>query len=99
MGTITDFNIWLEQAVPEDFEEVYCLYHAVKDKENYGLYECKKSADGKLFIEANHIEDTLMLASQKAIDSFLHLIESRYVEPGMTIEGWYEFHRGMAKND
>ncbi|MDD5486633.1 MAG: hypothetical protein PHW65_03675 [Dehalococcoidales bacterium] len=99
MDTITDFNIWLEQADPEDFEDVYCLYHAVKDKENYGLYECKKSKDGKLFIKADHTEETLMLASQKAIDAFLNLIERRYVDPGMEIEGWYEFHRAMAKND
>lgn len=99
MSTITDFDLWLEQADPDHIEEIYCLYHAVADKENWGLYQCKTSDDGKVFIKGDHTEDTLMLASPKAVDAFLSLIEKKYVDSDLEIEGWYAYHRAMEKND
>jgi hypothetical protein len=51
MTTITDFDAWLEQANPEGHEEVYALYSCVLGEEDFGFWECKKSA-GRLFIKA-----------------------------------------------
>ncbi|HEY1136472.1 MAG TPA: hypothetical protein VGE64_03185 [Xanthomonadaceae bacterium] len=100
MATITDFEAWLEQADPEGHEEVYALYQAVYGAEDYGFYECKVSADGtKWFIKSGHVEDTLMLASEKARSAFLSLIENKYTEGDMDIESWYGYRRAMAKDD
>ena len=52
-----------------------------------------------LKIKANHIDDTLMLASEKAREAFLSLIHSRYCDPELDIESWYQYSRNMAKVD
>jgi hypothetical protein len=100
MGTITDFEAWLEQADPDGHEEVYALYQAVSAGEDYGFYECKASDDGtKWFLKGGHVEDTLMLASEKARSAFLLLIESKYTDGDMDIESWYDYMRAMAKDN
>ena len=100
MATITDFEAWLDQADPEGHEEVYSLYRAVVDTTQMGPFQCKPAKGGNgLIVYADHIDDTLLLASDKAKSAFLNEIEKRYVNNDMNIEGWYEFNRSMAKND
>jgi hypothetical protein len=99
MATITDFDIWLEEADPEGHEEIYALYHCVLDEEDYGIWELKKRA-GQLFIKAGHTDDVLRIASPRAKQFFLDIVKDRYVrDPGMDIEGWYGFRRAMEKDD
>ncbi|MDS4031853.1 MAG: hypothetical protein RKO66_17535 [Candidatus Contendobacter sp.] len=100
MGTITDFDSWLDQADPDDFEEVYALYKAVETGEEYGIYSCKVSPDRtKWFVKAGHTEDTLMLASEKAKGHFLSTIHRRYGDAELDMESWYHYKRNMAKDD
>lgn len=100
MATITDFDAWLDQANPEDYEEVYSLYKAVEDIDEFGMFKCKTSTDGKkIFVYGDHVEDTLMLVSDKAKRAFLKFIEERYVDNDLNIEGWYAYKRAMSKND
>ncbi|MBX3640261.1 MAG: hypothetical protein KF888_07080 [Nitrosomonas sp.] len=97
MATITDFEAWLDQADPDDHEEVYALYRAVSDVDELGMYKCTIN-NGKYFVKGDHTEDTLMLASEKAHSAFLQAINSRFEIEG-DIEGWYGYKRAMAKDD
>lgn len=100
MATITDFEGWLDEADPDGFEEVYSLYMAIENGEEFGPYECKPSSDNsKWFIKASHTDDTLMLASEKARKAFLSLIHSRFCDPKLDMESWYHYKRNMAKDD
>ncbi|MDY4388687.1 hypothetical protein [Pectobacterium aroidearum] len=97
MATITDFDSWLDQADPDDYEEIYALYRTVADADEFGLYKCSVN-NGKYFVKADHAEDTLMLASEKARSAFLQAVDSRYDIEG-DIEGWYGYQRAMDKDD
>lgn len=100
MGTITDFDGWLDQADPDDYEEIYALYRAVANGETFGRYECKPSQGHfKWFVKAGCTEDTLMLASSKAREAFLRRIEERFGDGELDMESWYHFHRNMAQDD
>lgn len=98
MATITDFEGWLDQAGPETTEETYALYQCVAEEEDYGIYRCQKGKDGKLFVKCATGEDTLMLASDKAKQSFLSLVTKKYCND-VDIESWYGFRRAMEKDD
>lgn len=97
MATITDFNAWLDEADPDDCEEIYALYKAVMDVDELGMYKCSVN-NGKYFVKGNHTEDTLMLASEKARLAFMKTMDARFKIEG-DLEGWYGFERAMAKND
>lgn len=100
MATITDFEAWLDEADPDDFEEIYGLYCTVKDEEPSAWYQCSRSKDKqRLFVKGSHTEDTLMLASDKAKNAFLSLLVSRYCDSDGDMEMWYGFKRAMAKDD
>lgn len=100
MATIKDFDAWLEEANPDDFEEIYALYCTVKDEESSAWYQCSRSKDKqRFFIKGSNTEDTLMLLSDKAKASFLSLIVSRYCDRDNDMEMWYDFKRSMAKDD
>lgn len=99
MTTTTEFDCWLDMADPDDHEEVYALHQAVSNIEESGIYSCS-SNNGRYFIKADHVEDTLMLASDKARNAFLSILESRYgAEEFGGIEGWYGYKRAIAKDD
>ena len=97
MATITDFDSWLDQADPDGHEEVYALYRAVADVDEFGMYKCTMNNE-KYFVKGDHTDDTLMLASEKAHSAFLNVINSRFEIEG-DIEGWYGYKRAMAKDD
>ncbi|EGQ7810926.1 hypothetical protein I6Y99_004995 [Vibrio parahaemolyticus] len=100
MATITDFDAWLDMADAEGHEEVYSLYRAVSDIDEMGMYECSEN-NGKYFLKASHVDDTLMLASEKARQAFLGEISSRFgiSDFGGDIEGWYSYCHAMSKDD
>lgn len=50
MPTNTDFEGWLDQADPDDLEEIYALYRAVLDVDEFGMYKCTQN-NGKYFSE------------------------------------------------
>jgi len=97
MATITDFDAWLNEADPDDYEEIYALCRAVMDIDEFGMYKCSMN-NGKYFVKGNHTEDTLMLASEKARLAFVGTIDVRFKMEG-NLEGWYQYKRAMTKND
>ncbi|ANS84064.1 hypothetical protein VSVS12_00240 [Vibrio scophthalmi] len=99
MATITDFDAWLDMADAEGHEEVYSLYRAVLDIGDMGMYKCTEN-NGKFFLKASHVDDTLMLASEKAQKAFLNEISSRFGISGFDgdVEGWYSYCRAMSKD-
>ena len=99
MEQTTSFDTWFDIVQPNDHEDVYSLYRAVKDGANFGFYNCGKANDKSMwFVTTGDGENKLVLASEKARDAFLAQLQARYAGD-MTIEGWYQFKRGMSKND
>jgi hypothetical protein len=94
--TITDFDSWLDLAEPEGHEEVYSLHRSITDVADMGLYECSEN-NGKYFLKASHVDETLMLASDKAVRAFVATIESRFDIDD--IETWYGDHHAISKDD
>lgn len=99
MATITDFEQWLDENVDgNDYIDVYSVYCTVNEGMGQGGYEIKKNqSNGRLFVTGPG-ENTLMIASDKAKEAFLKMIEDRYCED-MDIEGYYAFHHAMEKDD
>ena len=99
MATITNFQTWLDQTDLGDYNDVYSLYQAVNNIENWGGYEVTKGrVEGQYFVDAIDADDTLFLASELARQTFLNIIESTYCED-LNIESWYSYHRAMDKDD
>jgi len=102
MATITDFDLWLDQADldSEGPSAVYSLYRAVNDCGSMAQFECKKAATSEQwFVTCIGAEDTLRLASIQAKEFFLAKLTKQYSGDFGTIEGWYAFHQSMAKDD
>lgn len=101
MPTTTDFSAWLSCIDLSDYNDVWSLYHTVSDLSNYSSFEIteKKTAnEARYFLKSVECDDTLMLASEKARQTFLAMIEDGYCE-GMDIEGYYDYHHAMEKDD
>ncbi|OBS91862.1 hypothetical protein A9257_16205 [Vibrio cyclitrophicus] len=96
----TDFESWLSNAEPEGHEEVYALYRAVSDIDETGMFTCSEN-NGRFFLKASHVEETLLLASEKARKAFIATINSSFgiSDFGGDIEGWYAYRRAMSKDD
>lgn len=100
MATITEFEEWLEQADPDDHEEVYALFRALTDTETFGPYECILGPSKTMwFVKAAGADDTLLLASEKARTAFISLVEQRFGDGELDMESWYHFHRNLSKDD
>ena len=99
--TTTDFQEWLAVADPEGYEEVYSLYRSVKDTTSFGLYDVTKAKgdDEGWIVSAKHVDEKLLLASNKAKEAFLNHIEKTYCDGELEMEGWYAYKHGMSKND
>ena len=99
MATVTDFDTWLEENVDgTDYNDVYSIYQAVNDVTNMGGFEVKKNPQGRIFVSNGFSDETLMIASDAAKETFLKMIEDKYCED-MGIEGYYAFHHAMEKDD
>ena len=96
----TDFEAWLFcHVLPSDYIDVYNCYTAIQDKSGNGSYDVQYNFDqGKLFVTPVGTNDTLMIATEKARQTILNMIENRYCN-GMDIEGYYAFHQAMEKDD
>lgn len=107
--TTTDFEIWLNSIEP-NIHEVYNLYQAVKERDlntfnprdnissdHTPFSIIKGKEEGKYFIRCSYFDDTLMLASEKAVKAFLNLLESTYCQ-GMDIESWYGYQCALENS-
>lgn len=63
-----------------------------------GGFKCSQN-NGKLFIQNSDNDQTLMLASGKAIKAFLDKLDNEYGGDFGWVGGHYEFVRSMRKDD
>ena len=100
MSTTTDFQEWLGNVEPEDYEEVYSLYRAVKDATSFGIFDVKPARGGgeRWIVTASCTDQSLLIASSDARAAFLqHLTKTHCGD--LEMEGWYSYNRGMSKDD
>jgi hypothetical protein len=102
MATITDFTTWLSGANIEDHNEVYCIYKAVSQLEEWEAFNCteRTTLKGRMyFLKCSYIDEVLMLASENARNAFLKHLEATYAGEEMDIESWYYLKEAIYKND
>lgn len=97
---ITDFSAWLACMDLSDYEDIYSLYRSVAECDEYGMYKTQvaNGINNGWIVKATFLEDTLHIASDKAKQTFLSMIEKQYFN-GMDLEGWYAYMRAMEKDD
>lgn len=95
---ITDFEAWFDETI-DDFEDAYCLYMAVTEKTGNGIYDVEVDRFGKIFVSTAASSDTLMIASDAALDRLIKMLEERWCEEGMSIDAQYSFIHAMRKDD
>lgn len=97
---ITDFSAWLACMDLSDYEDIYSLYRSVEECETYGSFDTQiaKGSNNGWIVKATYIDESLHLASEKAKNTFLSMIEKRYFK-GMDAEGWYTYMRAIEKDD
>jgi hypothetical protein len=97
MGTITDYEDWLKQADPADYEEVYALYMAVENADAYGIFNCTPSANNSQWLVKSGLLDTmLLLVSAQARDEFLSFIHEHYGDPELDMHDWYHLMSSLS---
>ena len=101
MATIRDFKAWIDGVDLEDYNEVYCLYRAVKDLNEWGGFRCtqRETSRGNMyFVKCDYTDDILMLASDKARDYFLDDLEKTHAGE-LDMEHWYGYKYSLEKED
>ncbi len=98
METITDFQAWLDEIDLDNYDDIDSLYRSVNENDKYGMFETKVAPNGQYIVSSTIADDKLRLASDKAKDCFLHLIEKVYCN-GEPEDIWYSFKRAMEKDD
>lgn len=95
----TDFRDWLANIDGEDHEEIYSLYHAVRDGTESGLFSVTPGKGLEQWIvTAPHIDQGLLLASESARATFLDHLERENCSE-MEMEGWHSHEQALAKED
>jgi hypothetical protein len=98
MSTITDFQEWLDNLDDTDIEEIYNLYESITGKTQMGSFDCTEK-NGRLFVTNGDNDQTLMLASESAVKTFLDKLDRDYGGGFGWVAGHYEFVRNMRKED
>jgi hypothetical protein len=96
MATTTKFEDWIDAVNPDDYEEIYALYNAVKNEESEMGYKCSRKGN-QLFITYSQYEgpnETLLLSGTNAKEYFLEWYEKKFCKE-MDIESWYGMERAI----
>ncbi|WP_314060059.1 hypothetical protein [Empedobacter brevis] len=93
MATTTDFNEFLDNIFDLNFDEVNDLYLTISTNTNHGIYEYSEKDDNKIFIKNNSNNLTLFLASKKAYESFLNLLNENWGGDFKNVVTNWEFNR------
>lgn len=98
MATTTDFQEWLDNLDDNDIEDIFCLYESIVGVTEIGGFKCTPK-NGMLFIQSGDNDQTLMLASGKAVKAFLDKLDNVYGGEFGWVGGHYDFIRAMRKGD
>jgi len=74
----TDFQDFINHILDIDLNEVNELYETINSRMNYGSYEYFEINDDKIVIKNRLNEKSLLLASQKAKQTFLDLLNQKW---------------------
>ena len=96
--TISDFNVWLDNLNEPSLEDIYCLYHCITNIEEIGRFKGSKKQD-KIFVSSEINEFTLMLVNENSKNAFLKMLDYRWGNSYGSVNGNYEFHRSMQKEE
>lgn len=98
-GDSSDLYDWLSNQDLENYEDIYCLYRAIDEIGEYGMFSAYKIGDS-VFVKSDLMdeEDELELTNETQIKEILEIIEEDYMD-GMHSEGFYAFHNAMEKDD
>ena len=92
------YNDWLDGNLDEDdFDDVYCLYQAVYNVDNYGLYSARQEGEN-IIVECDMGEGELVLRGDADQQKFLDYLDDAYGED-IGVEALYSFNRAMEKDD
>lgn len=94
---ITDFSSWLN-CVSLDYNDVYDLYRSVSENDAYGCFQTVSTNNEGYIVKCDFLDEDLFLASDKAKNCLLNIIEKTCCN-GMDIEGYWAFHHSMEKDD
>jgi len=94
MATTTDFQEWLDNLDDNDIEDIYCLYESIVGVTEIGGFKCSQK-NGMLFIQTVDNDQTLMLASGKAIKAFLDKLDNEFGGDFGWVGGHHDFVRAM----
>lgn len=90
-NVITCFEAWTSMIDPTNgIEDIYFLYRSVNEITEYGGIQTKTNGT-KWFVRCDYIhDDVLMLASKKAYNAFLKLLNRNFGREGMGVIATYE---------
>ena len=95
---ITYFEAWFDKTV-EDIDDAYCLYMAVTEKCDYGIFKISEGKSGQIFIFSTIADSMLMIASEAALKCFIKLLEDKWCKDGMPMEIYYSYVQAIRKDD
>lgn len=100
MSITTDFQKWLKDAELEGYQEVCSLYKAVKSCSSFDVYDVKsaKGSGDRWIVSTPHLDEGLLLASNKAKEAFLLHLTQTYCGD-LDMESWCSFKHSSEKND
>lgn len=99
--TEMDFKTWMMSVDTDDYHDIYDLYRAVENNEEYGAFSCTHkvtSVGNQYFVKCSYIDGLLMLASDDATKYFLHYLRENYMED-MDPESYYGYKGGLDRDD
>ena len=99
-GDTSDLYEWLSYQDLENYEDIYCLYRAIAEIDEYGMFSAYKKGES-IFVKSDLMDDEeeeLELINETQVKEILEIIEEDYMD-GMHAEGFYAFHNAMDKND
>lgn len=98
MAAKTNFKEWLTLNLLTFSEpkEIYALFQCVSEETSNDLFEISRKGD-QLFLRARIEQGWLMIASDKAKETFLNMLTNA-VCPGLDIESWYYCQEAIFKS-
>ena len=92
------YTAWLDSNLdPNDIEEVYCLYLAVNNVAEFGVYSARFDGE-KIVVKSDMGEGQLVLRNSTEQQRFLDYLDNTYGED-IGVESLYCFNKAIEKDD
>lgn len=92
----TNFNEWIENLSKKNIEDINNLYLSITEACEIGGFKTTINAtNGRKFVQTEHNDETLMLATPRAETAFLNILDQKF---GGEF-GWVIGHWDSVRND